>query len=167
MAQSNNSRIRRRRLYYAASLFSQAERRFNAQFVFRLRDHFDVYLPQDDGGLMTEMIKQGTTIGDASLRVFIADIGAILDCDILLAILNGHSIDEGVAFEMGFAYAHGKECYGFQTDSRQLLPYGNNPMIENSLRQVFYSIRELLEWAHQYVVKNNAKDLALRKTLPS
>ena len=46
-------------------------------------------------------------------KVFEMDIAAIYSADLVIAVLDGSHIDEGVAFEVGFAFASGKPCIGF------------------------------------------------------
>jgi nucleoside 2-deoxyribosyltransferase len=134
------------RLYLAAPLFSSAERQFNVDLTRQLSCRFRVFLPQRDGRLLTELVREGLTPKDAADCVFTADTTAIRECDVLVAVLDGRSIDEGVAFEIGFAFSLGKTCVGLQTDVRRLLPIGNNPMIECSLRAVVDSVDSLVLW---------------------
>jgi len=143
-----NSRPKRR-LYFAAPLFNDSERTFNKQLAQRLSQYFDVFLPQEDGGLLADMVAEGIHPGVAARRVFEIDVDAVKQCDVLLIVLDGRTVDEGAAFELGCAFALGKECYGLQTDIRRLLTTGNNPMIDCGLRRVFQSIEELLTWASQ------------------
>src|SRR5262245_47713244 len=125
--QSNN---RKPKLYFAAPLFSDSERQFNEDVTARLERFFDVFLPQRDGGLIMDMISEGIQPAVAARRVFDVDVGAIKSCDAVLIVLDGRAIDEGAAFELGYAFALGKECFGLQTDVRRLLSTGNNPMID-------------------------------------
>ncbi len=134
------------RLYLAGPLFSEAEIDFNRRLKKLLLPFFDVYLPQEDGGLMVDMIAQGTKPIVAAAEVFATDVAAIEGCDVLLIVLDGRSIDEGAAFELGFAFAQGKPCYGLKTDPRQLLVTGNNPMIDCALRMVFPNVDALVAW---------------------
>jgi len=136
----------RKRLYYAAPLFSEAERKFNADLERQLESIFDMYLPQRDGGTLTELIECGSLAAQAAKAIFDRDMKALVDCDVLLAVLDGRSVDEGVAFELGFAYSNGKLCLGLQTDIRRLRPAGNNPMIDNSLDIAFCSVEDLIGW---------------------
>lgn len=152
------------RLYLAGPLFSTSEKMFNAELKRILSPYFSVYLPQEDGGLMVEMIKDGVSPQVAAHRVFTMDIDAIEKCEILLIILDGRAVDEGASFELGFAFARGKECFGLRTDSRQLLPEGNNPMIESSLRQVFGDLPTLIAWARGYAMGNTASARPCRKS---
>jgi hypothetical protein len=137
------------RVYLAGPLFSEAERSFNLKLKRLLTPHFNVYLPQEDGGLLVDMIAEGTLPKAASHRVFQGDIQAIRDVDLLIIILDGRSVDEGAAFELGFAYALGKPCYGLKTGPRQLLAIGNNPMIDGPLEYIFRSVDELTQWAKE------------------
>ncbi len=147
MKGSKNSGATGPRLYLAGPLFSEAEIDFNHRLKKLLLPFFDVYLPQEDGGLMVDMIAQGTKPIVAAAEVFATDVAAIEGCDVLLIVLDGRSIDEGAAFELGFAFAQGKPCYGLKTDPRQLLVTGNNPMIDCALRMVFSNVDALLAWA--------------------
>ena len=82
---------------------------------------------------MAEMISEGTHPADAAEKVFRTDIDALNKCDVLLILLDGRTVDEGAAFEFGYAFALGKTCVGLQTDVRRLLTTGNNPMIDCGL----------------------------------
>jgi nucleoside 2-deoxyribosyltransferase len=136
-------------VYLAGPLFSDAERSFNLKLKRLLVPCFDVYLPQEDGGLLVDMIAEGAPPKVASRHVFLGDVQAIRDADLLIIILDGRSVDEGAAFELGFAYALGKPCYGLKTDPRQLLAIGNNPMIDGPLEYIFQSVDELVDWAKE------------------
>jgi len=134
------------RIYFAGPLFSAAEISFNAQVVKELEEFAQVFLPQRDGMLMTDLIEEGETPEVASLVVFNRDMDAIANADILIAVLDGRSIDEGVAFELGVAYSQSKKCIGLQTDSRRLAEWGNNPMISGALETIFHNSDELISF---------------------
>jgi nucleoside 2-deoxyribosyltransferase len=138
------------KIYLAGPLFSVAERTFNHNLKKLLSSYFDVYLPQEDGGLIVNMINAGMPSKLASQKVFDIDIRAMNECDLLLIILDGRSVDEGAAFELGYAHAKRKPCYGLKTDFRQLSTFGNNPMIDGPIERTFESIDELLDWAKSY-----------------
>lgn len=145
-----NEKTAKYRIYVAGPLFSLAERSFNHNLKKLLSPYFDVYLPQEDGGLLVNMVKAGLPEKLAYQKVFDMDVRAINECALLLIILDGRSIDEGAAFELGYANAKEKKCYGLKTDPRQLLAIGNNPMIDGPLETIFDNIEELLEWAKSY-----------------
>lgn len=147
-------------LYFAAPLFSDSERSFNRHLAEGIAEWFDVYLPQRDGGLLTDLVARGVNVGSAYRCIFERDLRAIMDCDVCLIILDGRSVDEGAAFELGMCFSMGKPCYGYQSDSRRLLPLGNNPMIQCALRRVFVNVDELFDWAAQSYRRDDRETVA-------
>ena len=109
-----------------------------------LEERFEVFLPQRDGGVLTDIVKEGLDLQEARERLFKADTDAIIACDVLVIVLDGRTVDEGAAFELGFAHAIGKTCVGIQTDTRRLLPLGNNLMIEQALLRIEPSVDDLV-----------------------
>src|SRR2546430_14074542 len=148
--------FRKARLYFAAPLFSEAERQFNEALADKLRTLFDVYLPQADGGLVSEIVKRGTEFNDAFVTVFNLDVIEIRKCDVFLIVLDGRAVDEGAAFELGYATALGKMCIGLQTDPRRAIGSRNNPMIDCALKYVFTGVDALVEWSNEFVNQNRA-----------
>ena len=145
---------KRLRVYIAGPLFSKAELDFNIMLKKLLNPFFDIYLPQEDGGLISEMVQNGMDLKIAVNRVFLEDISAIKRCDLLLIVLDGRSIDEGAAFELGFAYAYGKICFGIQTDTRRLFGDQNNPMIDCPIIYTFKNVEDLVDWASNLILEN-------------
>jgi nucleoside 2-deoxyribosyltransferase len=138
--------LRRHRAYLAAPLFTPAERAFNLQIDAVLSRHFEVFLPQRDGHLIPGSRLNQQSFNRVARRVFAGDIEAITSADVVLAVLDGRTIDEGVAFELGVAFALKKICVGFRSDSRVLLPWGINPMIEGALSNSVSSLTDLRQW---------------------
>ena len=134
------------RIYLAGPLFSQAERARNRSLRDAISQFANVYLPQEDGGLILDLVRDGMPVEQAKSKIFQQDINAITACDMLVIILDGRTVDEGAAFELGYAFAIGKVCVGIKTDPRVLLPIGDNPMIEVALRRIFYEDGELVGW---------------------
>jgi nucleoside 2-deoxyribosyltransferase len=134
------------RVYMAAPLFNENERTFNAALANGIAHLADVFLPQRDGSLLVNMLKAGVALEVAERRVFEQDKQALIRSNLLIAVLDGAHIDEGVAFELGFASAMGCTCVGLQTDVRRALPTGNNPMIGGCLERIFHTSGELFDW---------------------
>ena len=130
--------------YFAAPLFNEMERCFNQSVVREIEPYLKVFLPQRDGGLVMELIKRGLPPEDAAKVVFEKDRKAMEKSDVLIAVLDGATIDEGVAFEIGYMFGLGKYCLGLQTDLRRALPIGNNPMISASLHMVCHIVQALI-----------------------
>lgn len=135
------------KLYIAGPLFSDAERAFNLRLGAMLAQYFDVFLPQESGYLLREMLADGEPLQRSMQTVFDRDLSAIRSTDYFLIILDGRAVDEGAAFELGVAFSEGKECFALQTDWRQLLPVGQNPMLVGALNQIFYNLDDLVLWA--------------------
>lgn len=133
-------------IYLASPLFNDYERKSNRMIRDMLMDKFNVFLPQEDGLLLHELIDKGMKISDAEQLVYQADITAMKECDILIAVLDGANIDEGVSFELGYCKALNKICIGLQTDVRRQLPTGNNPMIGCSCDEIFSDAVSLKTW---------------------
>jgi nucleoside 2-deoxyribosyltransferase len=133
-------------VYFAAPLFSQAELEFNRQVRDHLVPSFNVFLPQESGDLMFNLFRCGFSVKDAVQKVFAQDVAAIRRCDVFIILLDGRTIDEGAAFELGLAFALRKVCVGLQTDVRRLASFGNNPMIDGALEIVFSRVDEMAAW---------------------
>jgi nucleoside 2-deoxyribosyltransferase len=141
------------RLYVASPLFTPTERAFNVRIDALLRRYFETFLPQRDGQLIPGARLTAASYQEMSRKVFECDVSAIARSDVLLAILDGRTIDEGVAFEIGLAFALGKTTVGFRSDARVLLPWGINPMIQGALSVCVRSEDELRRWTLRYVRK--------------
>lgn len=152
----------RRLAYIAAPLFNVAERQFNARLKRSLLPYVDVFLPQEDGGLLTQLVTQGASPRDAAAAVFAMDVEAIRRCDILVMVLDGRVVDEGASVELGIAYALGKVCIGLQTDVRRLVLDRNNPMIECTLAAVFTSEDSLVNWVAARLEGGSKRDTVPR-----
>jgi nucleoside 2-deoxyribosyltransferase len=138
------------RVYLAGPLFSQGELSRNRSIRDAIASFANVYLPQEDGGLIFDLVRDGMPIEQAKSEIFRQDIQAINQCDVLVIVMDGRAIDEGASFELGYAFALGKTCVGLKTDSRTLLRFGDNPMIEAALRRIFYDEAGLFTWLADY-----------------
>ncbi|HET7011429.1 MAG TPA: deoxynucleoside kinase [Anaerolineales bacterium] len=133
----------RLRVYLAGPLFSLAERRFNVELNTLVKNiGFDTYFPQEDAGLISNMVESGMDVHEARDAIFRRNRDNIGTSDILIFILDGRVPDEGASIEAGIGYALGKECIGLKTDFRACEPGGNNLMIDGVLD---YRIAENLE----------------------
>ncbi len=106
------------RVYLAAPLFSQAEREFNEKIKSRLlEDGFTAFLPQEE----------------CSQNVFDCCIENLEKSDAVVAVFDGPQVDDGTAFECGYAFAKGIPVVGLRTDFRRVGEFTNeiNTMLEN------------------------------------
>ena len=103
-------------IYFAAPLFAKSDLLYNAMLVKKIRavsENLTVYLPQEN-----EAINDKTVYADSKM-IALADTEKVLESDLMIALLDGLTIDAGVASEIGVAYAKGVPIIGLYTDSRQ------------------------------------------------
>ena len=104
------------KIYFANALFSQAELNYNAQLAAKIRQldqTIDLYLPQENNS-----INDKQAYADSKM-IAQADTEKLLASDLMVAVLDGLSIDNGVASEIGVAYAKEIPIIGLYTDTRQ------------------------------------------------
>ncbi|MBA1393886.1 nucleoside 2-deoxyribosyltransferase [Lactobacillus sp. XV13L] len=104
------------KIYFANALFSQAEINYNAHLAGQIRQldaSIDLYLPQEN-----DAINDKQAYADSKM-IARADTAKLLASDLMVAILDGNSIDNGVASEIGVAYAKHIPVVGLYTDTRQ------------------------------------------------
>ncbi len=129
------------KVYLAGPLFSQSERAFNHKIAQSLRDNgYDVWLPQENFPASVESEEE-------KRRVFEADLKALRDCEIVVAVLDGECVDSGTAFEIGYAHALEVPAIGIKTDIRVFSSSEEvNLMLETAVKLLKSSdTRELLE----------------------
>ena len=120
------------KVYFASPLFNEMEQMYNAEIVRKLREansNLEIYLPQEN------MAINDKSLYADSLMIADGDNERLYESDILIAVLDGASIDVGVATEIGVAYAKGIKIYGLYTDTRQGLG-ANNQKIEALVSEV-------------------------------
>jgi len=136
-----------KKIYIAAPLFNEMELKRNEEIKEYLKTlGYDVYLPQEEGGLASELINESNKL-EINKKIFESDIEGIKSCDILLFLLDGRVPDEGACVELGMAYAWNKKCIGYKTDDRCLDFTGtDNLFIEGCFDfKVLHNIDELKE----------------------
>ena len=132
-------------VYVAGPLFDEGERWFIENVDALVQDcGFDTFLPHRDNPPKT---------ADNVELIFRNDKGGIDRCDVVVANLNGIMTDDGTAWEMGYAYAHGKFIIGLFTDWRARFPAPDevvNLMMQCSMNRLVRSLDELrdalVEW---------------------
>ena len=131
-------------IYQAGPLFSEAEQSFHQALSARLRDAgHEVIWPYD---LLTE-----TQIDDAGPHapslIFRTCKAALDRCACMVALLDGAQVDDGTAWEIGYAHAKGIPVYGYRTDFRRAgeTPHSYvNSMIQGCLTGFARNIEELV-----------------------
>ncbi|MGM0166427.1 nucleoside 2-deoxyribosyltransferase [Enterococcus sp. AZ135] len=103
-------------IYFAAPLFAKSDLLYNQYLVEKIRTistDLTIYLPQENDG-----INDKSAYADSKM-IALADTEEVLRSDLMVALLDGLTIDAGVASEIGVAYAKGIPVIALYTDSRQ------------------------------------------------
>lgn len=132
--------------YIAGPLFNEGERWFDEQIEQCAKEAgFNTFLPHRDG-------KEGKIKGPDNIgQIFKEDRDSVDWSDIVIANLNGITVDDGTAWEIGYAYAKGKHIVGIYTDWRLSFKYQVvNLMIECSLNKLVRSMDELRAYLKEY-----------------
>lgn len=109
------------RVYFAAPLFNEGERRYNQYMAERIeaRGH-SVYLPQRD---LTITDRDSLNSDELMNEIFLGHRQEMVDnTDVLTALHDGRVPSEGVAVEMGLAYEMDIPIIGWKTDRRVFSP---------------------------------------------
>ncbi len=70
---------------------------------------------------------------------------ALKESDMILAILDGAQVEEGVAFELGVAFAAGKQLLGLKTDYRSFSPIERvNLLLDVPIARIHESIDDVV-----------------------
>lgn len=123
------TRTHKRYVYVAGPLFSESEREHDEKIARVCEDlGYETFLPHRDAGLEIE--------GNAA-EIYQADLRALEKAAFVVANLDGHDVDAGTAWEIGYAVALKTPIFGVRTDRRVLEPWANvNLMIGQSVRIV-------------------------------
>lgn len=96
------------KLYLAGPLFTESERLWNRQLARHLRAAgFDPFVPQE-----------GEPIEAGPVSIFEHDMSGLRSAQAVVANLDGPMVDDGTAWEMGWAFGQRKPIIGYRTDSR-------------------------------------------------
>jgi nucleoside 2-deoxyribosyltransferase len=131
-------------IYQAGPLFTAAEKHWHKRLSLRLEQagHAVVW----PGDLLTD--EEVAAAGDAAPDlIFTACRKAIDGCSCVVALLDGVQVDDGTAWEIGYAYARGLPVYGIRTDFRKAGDAQGswvNSMIQGALSGFAHSEDELI-----------------------
>ena len=133
------------RIYQAGPLFTAAEIRWHKDFKQQLVEAGHVVLWPGDFFTQQEIDTLGA---DAPKVIMERDRAAIDDCDAVVALLDGAQVDDGTAWEIGYACAKGKPFGGIRTDFRKAGDTAHgcvNVMIEGSCLGIAKDFEEVLK----------------------
>jgi nucleoside 2-deoxyribosyltransferase len=138
-------------LYIAAPLFTEAERAFNVVLAQALEaEGHRVYLPQRDTPEAKSAARTAT--------IFAANLSALITANAVVAVCDGPQVDDGTAWEIGYAHSRNIQVFGLRTDTRvgQQVDERVNLMVLESLRSLSSTIEQLLHTLrHQRTLRHS------------
>lgn len=142
------------RIYQAGPLFTEAEQQWHRAFRTQLQAAgyeviwpFELFLQED--------VKRWGK--EAPRRIMETDRTALENCDAVVALLDGAQVDDGTAWEIGYAFARSIPIIGIRTDFRRGGDTDHsriNAMIEGSCAQLVSSADEVLEVLNRIISHN-------------
>lgn len=125
------------RIYLSGPLFSQAEIAWGRHVKAALEEALED----------VEIVWPHELAAGSPQEIFQANLRALDDCDLLVAILDGPQVDDGTAWEVGYFYAKGRRILGIRTDFRRAGESEHsrvNLMLERSCFAVADSLEQLV-----------------------
>ena len=140
-------------IYIASPLCCNSEKEYNINLNNYVKSFgHKTYLPQLDGGLLSDLVRSGLNETEVRDKLFSLDLQMMNKCEAILLNLDGRAIDEGACFELGYMYSLGKSCIGIKTDSRSFIRGKNNLMIDGALSHLFYDWKTLGDFLINYSI---------------
>ena len=141
-------------VYFAAPFFCTGERAQNALLIEALESaSLKVFYPQRDGIIAKLEITAGRAVNNVMSDVWLCDTSAIRDAAVVMAVLDGRTIDEGVCVEIGYASALSKKIIGYHSDDRSCFSWGMNPMIRESLTEITSDVESSVQAVLRSLIK--------------
>lgn len=138
-----------KKIYFAAPLFTMAEKEFNLrlskQIALKMNGKISFIMPQEFSVPKDELFFES---------LFHKCIHAIEEADIILAILDGPDSDSGTCVEIGYAHAKNKPVIGIRTDIRISEDRGLNLMVSQLCTQLFFCLDRDMEYLSDQVVNH-------------
>jgi nucleoside 2-deoxyribosyltransferase len=127
-------------IYYAAPLFTEAERAWNAGNAERLRRRFpqaELLMPQEFCAPFDHHPERPDFAG-----IYRACLEQLQRADAVLCVLDGPDADSGTCFEIGYAVARAIPVIALRTDWRPAEDGGGNCMLTRSCRALCRTLGE-------------------------
>jgi len=128
-----------RRIYLSGPLFSRGEIAWGGRVKSFLEDRLD--------GVRVIWPHELSPCLAGPQQIFQANLDALKEADLMVAILDGPQVDDGTAWEIGYFFGAGKRVFGLRTDLRRAGEAESsrvNLMIECSCLAIAGSLEELL-----------------------
>ena len=129
-------------IYIAGPLFNAHERNYLELIASELETNgYKCFLPHRDQSGIDETEMEGTNMSQATKdKIFNADLTALKNADLIVALMTGQDIDSGTAAEIGFTYANEKPIIAITAYERRF----RNLFVDGMISKTINDVDELL-----------------------
>ena len=126
------------RIYIAGPLFNAHERNYLELIASELEGSgYKCFLPHRDQSGIDESELEGTNMGQATKdKIFNADLTALKEADLTVALITCYDIDSGTAAEIGFTYANDRPIIAITAYERRFRNLFVDGMISKTVNAV-------------------------------
>ena len=125
-------------IYIAGPLFNAHERSYLELIAAKLEGSgYKCFLPHRDQSGIDESELEGTNMSQATKdKIFNADLTALKEADLTVALITGQDIDSGTAAEIGFTYANDRPIIAITAYERRFRNLFVDGMISKTVNEV-------------------------------
>jgi nucleoside 2-deoxyribosyltransferase len=129
-------------IYIAGPLFNAHERNYLELIASELEGSgYKCFLPHRDQSGIDEFELEGTNMSQGTKdKIFNADLTALREADLTVALITGQDIDSGTAAEIGFTYANNRSIIAITAYERRF----RNLFVDGMISKTVNDVDELL-----------------------
>ena len=130
------------KIYIAGPLFNAHERNYLELIASELEGSgYKCFLPHRDQSGIDDTELEGTNMSQATKdKIFNADLTALKEADLTVALITGYDIDSGTAAEIGFTYANDRPIIAITAYERRF----RNLFVDGMISKTVNDVDELL-----------------------
>jgi len=127
-----------KKIYIAGPLFNAHERNYLELIASELEGSgYKCFLPHRDQSGIDDTELEGTNMSQATKdKIFNADLTALKEADLTVALITGYDIDSGTAAEIGFTYANDRPIIAITAYERRFRNLFVDGMISKTVNAV-------------------------------
>ena len=126
------------KIYIAGPLFNAHERNYLELIASELEGSgYKCFLPHRDQSGIDDTELEGTNMSQSTKdKIFNADLTALKEADLTVALITGYDIDSGTAAEIGFTYANDRPIIAITAYERRFRNLFVDGMISKTVNAV-------------------------------
>ena len=126
------------KIYIAGPLFNAHERYYLELIASELEGSgYKCFLPHRDQSGIDDTELEGTNMSQSTKdKIFNADLTALKEADLTVALITGYDIDSGTAAEIGFTYANDRPIIAITAYERRFRNLFVDGMISKTVNDV-------------------------------